>query len=317
VQRGQPVATQRRISRWWMTTRSSDMRKLVGMAAVFWAAGAVAQPQAVHGLQVEVRGEGRPVLFIPGLNSAAATWEATCEALRADGVQCHLLQLPGFAGLPGLPDQADASFLPRMRDKVLAYIEGAGLQQPALVGHSLGGALSLMLAIEAPDKVGRLVVVDSLPFFPAATNPAATAETMRPMAEGMRTAMRGMDDEAYYQQGAMAAGMGMSRDPDKVALIREWGRASDRHATTQAMFELFSTDLRPQLAKVKAPTRVLGAWAAYQPMGSTLESTRGIFESQFAGLPGVEIAMAPEAYHFIMFDDFDWMLAEIRSHLGG
>lgn len=292
------------------------MRKAWGVMAVFWAAGAMAQPEIVDGLQVEVRGEGRPVLFIPGLNSAAATWDATCEALRADGVQCHLIQLPGFAGLPALPDQADAPFLPRMRERVLAYIDRAGLQRPDLVGHSLGGALSLMLAIEAPDKVGKLVVVDSLPFFPAATNPAATRDAMLPMAEGMRGGMRSMDDEGFYRQGAMAAGMGMSRDEAKVELIRGWGRASDRHATTQAMYELFTTDLRPELAKVKSPTRVLGAWRAYEPMGSTLESTRGIFEAQYAGLPGVEIAMAPEAFHFIMFDDLEWMLAEIRGHLG-
>jgi pimeloyl-ACP methyl ester carboxylesterase len=278
------------------------------------SAAAAAQPQLHEGLQVEVRGEGRPVLFIPGLNSAADTWAPTCEALRADGVQCHLLQLPGFAGLPALEDQAERPFMPEMRRLVLDYIEAAELDRPVVIGHSLGGALGLMLAIEAPEQIGKLVVVDSLPFFPAATNPAATVASTKPMAEAMRAGMKAQTDEAYLAQ-AKAAVIGMSRNPEKAALIQQWGQSSDRNATTQAMFELFTTDLRPELGKVQAETKVLGAWAAYQPMGSTEESTRGIFASQYANLPNVEIVMAPTAYHFIMFDDHDWLLAEVRAHL--
>lgn len=292
------------------------MRKSLLFTALFTLSTAAAAKPVLHdGLQVEVRGEGRPVLFIPGLNSAAETWAPTCEALQADGVQCHLLQLPGFAGLPAVEGQADKPFLPEMRQRVLDYIDAAGLEQPAVIGHSLGGALGLMLAIEAPDKVGKLVVVDSLPFFPAATNPAATVEAVKPMADGMRAGMQAQPDEAFFQQAKAAAGMGMSRDPDKVAVIQQWGQDSNRHATTQAMYELFTTDLRPALGKVKADTKVLGAWAAYVPMGSTEESTRGIFAAQYAALPDVEIAMAPTAYHFIMFDDHDWLLAEVRAHL--
>ena len=107
----------------------------------------------------------------------------------------------------------------------------------------------------------------------------------------------------------------MSRDPEKVALIQDWGQRSDRAATTQAMYELFTTDLRPQLGQVKADTKVLGAWAAYAPMGSTEQSTRGIFAAQYAGLPGVEIAMAPTAYHFIMFDDPQWFFQQLDGFI--
>ncbi|MCK7595521.1 alpha/beta fold hydrolase [Pseudomarimonas salicorniae] len=292
------------------------MRTSLLFAALFTLSASTQAKPALHdGLQVEVRGEGRPVLFIPGLNSAAETWAPTCEALRADGVQCHLIQLPGFAGLPAIEGQADRPFLPEMRSRVLDYIDHAGLDRPVVIGHSLGGALALMLAIEAPEKVGKLVVVDSLPFFPAATNPAATVEAVKPMADGMRAGMQAQPDEAFFQQAKGAAAMGMTRDTGKVATIQQWGQDSDRHATTQAMYELFTTDLRPQLSQVEADTKVLGAWAAYQPMGSTEESTRGIFAAQYASLEGVEIAMAPKAYHFIMFDDHDWLLAEVREHI--
>ena len=52
--------------------------------------------EAALDISVEVGGEGRPVITIPGLNSHASVWRETCEALK--GVQCHMVQLPGFAG---------------------------------------------------------------------------------------------------------------------------------------------------------------------------------------------------------------------------
>lgn len=274
--------------------------------------------QTSDGLSVQIEGSGRPILMIPGLNSSAETWTDTCQALQADGIQCHLVQLPGFAGLPARPQAAGDEtepFLPTMRDLLLAYIKAEGLEQPAVIGHSLGGMLALMLAIEQPEVVGKLVIVDSLPFFPAAMNPQATVEGTRPMAEAMREGMRAQDDETYVRNARAQAGMGMSRDPERTERIRNWTEASDRTTTTQAMYELFTTDLRPQLGTVRNPTLVLGAWAAYEPMGSTLDSTRAIFERQYQGLDAVRIEMSEQGYHFLMFDDPDWLLAQVRTHL--
>lgn len=289
---------------------------VIASVGLFAAHAVEAAPQHFEGLAVEVRGEGRPVLMIPGLNSPAEVWDATCAALQADGVACHLVQLPGFAGLAPLADASDeAGFLRPMRDRLLAYVDHAGLEQPAVMGHSLGGVLGLMMAIEAPQSVGPLLIVDSLPFFPAAMNPMASAETMRPMAESMRAGMRAQSDADYAAQARVQAGMGMSRDAGHTARIQDWSVASDRQTTTRAMFDLFTTDLRPQLAEVRSPTRVLGAWAAYAPMGSTLDSTRGIFEAQYAGLEGVRIEMSEGGHHFVMFDDLDWVVAQAREHL--
>lgn len=280
--------------------------------------GQLAAAQTNGGISIQTQGSGRPVLMIPGLNSSADTWAETCQALQADGIQCHLVQLPGFAGLPARAqakaDEAEP-FLPTMRDLLLAYIEAEGLEQPAVIGHSLGGMLALMLAIEQPEAIGKLVIVDSLPFFPAAMNPQATVATTQPMAEAMREGMQAQDDETYARNARAQAGVGMSVDPARTERVRGWTEASDRAITTQAMYELFSTDLRPQLGAVRSPTLVLGAWAAYEPMGSTLDSTRGIFERQYQALDGVRIEMSEKGYHFLMFDDPEWLLTQVRTHL--
>lgn len=298
-----------------MNTRRHRSLILAALGLVL-SALAEAAVRDFEGLAVEIRGQGRPVLMIPGLNSPAAVWDQTCAALLEDGIACHLIQLPGFAGRPPLPDAGDEDgFLLPMRDRLLAYVAEQGLYRPALIGHSLGGVLALMMAIEAPERVGPLLIVDALPFFPAAMNPAATAERSVPMAEGMRAAMRAQSDHAWAEQARAQAGMGMSRHPEWTARIQDWSVASDRETTTRAMFDLFTVDLRPRLAGILSPTRVLGSWAAYAPMGSTLDSTRSIFEAQYAALPGVRIEMSQTGYHFLMFDDLDWLLVQARELL--
>jgi pimeloyl-ACP methyl ester carboxylesterase len=295
------------------TRTSRPVRSLFVIAWLAIAGNATAATEHFQDLSIDVVGKGRPVLMIPGLNSGADTWRDTCAALQKDHVQCHIVNLPGFAGLaPSVT--AQGAFLDSMRDRLLAYTKARHLKRPVVVGHSLGGALALEMAIATPDAVGPLVIVDSLPFFPAAGNPAATVETARPMADGMRTQMRASDDVTYLK-GAEAAVATMAHDPARVETLKGWGRTSDRATTTQAMYELMTTDLRPQLSKIHSPTRVLGSWDAYKPYGSTKESTAAIFRAQYAGLDGVDIKMSEGGYHFLMWDDPTWVQSNIREVL--
>lgn len=294
-----------------MTQAARKTRRAI-LLTLLGACTTTAQAAAVrHGdITVEVVGSGRPVLMIPGLNSSAETWRETCQALQPQ-VQCHLVQLPGFAGAPAAKND---EFLPVMRAQLVDYVRAGKLQRPAIVGHSLGGALALQMAIAAPEAMGPLIIVDSLPFFAAAMNPSATADAVRPMAESMRTRMLA-SDTTTYAIGTEAAVRGMTRDAVRVATLVEWGHASDRATTARAMYELMVTDLRQQLSKVRSPTLVLGAWAAYAPMGSTRESTANIFRAQYAALEGVQLRMSEAGYHFLMWDDPTWVQSNIRDFL--
>src|SRR3546814_13683749 len=101
--------------------------------------------------------------------------------------------------------------------------------------------------------------------------------------------MRAADDASFFRN-AQAALAGMSRSPERVKTLAEWGRSSDRATTTQAMYELLTTDLRAPLTTIHTPTLVLGAWAAYAPYGATTQSTEAIFRSQYAAIERTRIA---------------------------
>lgn len=262
-------------------------------------------------LSAEVKGTGPALVFIPGLNSGKDTFRTTCEHFQ--NYQCHLLQLPGFAGQPAMPDLQKGFLIP-MRDEVLAYINANKLRKVTLVGHSLGGTLSLMLALKAPELIEKIIIVDALPFYPAIQNPALTAELMRPQAEQMRTMMTSQS-QADYEKNAAASVQGMSNNPARLPLLIEWSKTSDRATTTQAMVDLMTTDLRSDIAAIKQPTLVLGAWTAYKPYGSTKESTAGIYKLQYEKLKNVDIRMSASGYHFLTWDDGDWVNQQIHTFL--
>ena len=275
-------------------------------------AAATADSPATHpSFTVRVVGKGGPVLLIPGLTCPGAVWDETV-ARYASRYQCHVLSLAGFGGVAPAAGASAESFLPAVRDQLLAYIKTQKLDRPAIIGHSLGGFMGLWLSTTQPEAIGPLVILDSLPFLAAVQNPAATVEAARPMAEGMRQQMRA-GKMPMAQQRQMVAGM--VTDTAHQSLLARWSQASDPASVAQAMYELYTTDLRADLGAVRQPALVLGAWAAYQPYGATMASTRAIFAAQYAKLPQHRIEMSQAGKHFLMYDDTAWFFQQTDAFL--
>lgn len=292
--------------------RPNVLRRIaVALTALLAAGAAQAATERFQDLTIEVVGQGRPVLMIPGLNSGADTWRETCAALQADKVQCHLVQFPGLAGAPAIKT---AAYNDTMRDELLAYIEQRKLDRPVVMGHSLGGFVALKMGIAKPQAIGQLVIVDTLGFLGALYGPTLTAEAVRPMAEGMRAIVLNQP-QAHYYRGLAVTAQGLTASDEKVALIRRWGEASDRPTTAQALVEMMTTDLRPELDKVKVPTLVLAGWVGGARFGATRESTLAMYKQHYAKLDGVRIEMSQDGYHFLMWDDPQWLQGQVRGFL--
>ncbi len=261
--------------------------------------------------QVEVTGQGRPLILIPGLASSGEVWQSTVARLCGPqaGRQCHVLTLAGFAG--AAPIAGD--LLAQAEQQLSDYIAAHKLGQPTILGHSLGGFLALKLAIDHPQQTGKLVILDSLPALGAIQMPAATPEQLQAMSQQMQAAMRAQDaaSASASQRRSVA---GMATDPADVERIIGWGQRSDKDTVINAMGSLMATDLRQDVARISSPTLVLGTWIAYKDFAprAAIEQT---FRSQYAQLPGARIEMADTARHFIMYDQPDWMFGRIEQFL--
>ena len=280
------------------------------LAAPVPVAAAVADNPALHPtFTVRVVGKGRPMLLIPGLTCPGAVWDETVAHYQAQ-YQCHIISLAGFGGLA--PAAVTDPLLPAVRDQLLAYIKTQKLNQPVVVGHSLGGFMALALSVAQPTAIGPLVLVDSLPFLAAIQNPAATVEMVKPMAEKMRQQMQQGHQPAAAQRQMVA---GMVTDTARQTQVARWGTASDAATVAQAMYDMYTMDLRADISRIQQPVLVLGAWAAYKPYGSTKESTRAIFAQQYAKLLQARIEMSEAGRHFLMYDDTAWFFGQADAFL--
>lgn len=247
-------------------------------------------------LSVEVVGSGPDVILIPGLASSREVWRAEAERLKATH-RVHLVQLAGFAGEPW--SHGDGAFVEPVVEELARYIREAGLERPAVIGHSMGGLGALLLAQSEPELVGKVMSVDSLPFFSAMFGPQVTEETARPFAAQAAAGILAADEATFRAQQTQGAA-GLVRDPATREAIVEWSMATDRQAMATAMSEVMTTDARPGLAAMTTP--VWAIYASDADGGAPAAGADGLWGREYAALPGVKLVRVDGARHFIMAD---------------
>ncbi len=247
-------------------------------------------------LSVEVIGSGPDVILIPGLASSREVWRPLATRLAATH-RVHLVQLAGFAGEPW--SHGDGPFVAPEVAELARYIQTQGLQHPAVIGHSMGGLSGLLLAQSHPDLVGRLMIVDALPFYSAMFGPTVTPDQARPFAAQAATAILGATPEAFRTQQVGTA-VGLARDPAMREKIVDWSMATDRQAFASAMTDVMTTDARPGLAAMTTP--VTSIYAVDANGGPPPAMAQGLWEREYAALPGVRLIRVDDSRHFIMAD---------------
>ena len=113
----------------------------------------------IHGRPVALReaGEGEPaVIFIHGFAEHLSIWRPVQERI-AQQHRTVALDLWGFAASARPPQAQPSDWV----DEVTGVMDELGIERAVLVGHSLGGRVSLMTARAHPERVAGLVLVDA------------------------------------------------------------------------------------------------------------------------------------------------------------
>ncbi|WP_066823206.1 alpha/beta fold hydrolase [Sphingomonas mali] len=246
-------------------------------------------------ISVTETGKGSPVILIPGLSSPRAVWDGVVPEL-AKNHRVILVQVNGFAG-----DDAGANLKPGMLDGIVGDLHGYmakhKLQGAAVVGHSMGGLVGLMLAKAQPGDVGKLMIVDSLPWYGVLFGPGATVDTVKPKAVVMRdefAASYGKLDPAANQ----ALATRFARRPDAQAKIAGWMSKTDVRVSAQAMYEDMITDLRGDMGKIATPITML------YPTSVTLPKAvaEPLYTAAYKDALHATLVEVPDSAHFIMLD---------------
>lgn len=259
-------------------------------------------------ISVVTRGTGPDIILVPGLNSHRDVWAGVADSLQSR-YRLHLIQVNGFAGqAPGA--NAEGPVSAPAAEEIGRYITESGLSRPAVIGHSMGGTIVMMLAARHPDQVGRLMVVDMPPFLGGMFGPpGATAESVRPTADSMRAAMLAAPPGAPGMFEQMVPTM--TKVDSMKAMLLSGSRTSNPATTANAFHEMMVTDLRPELARITAPFTVLYVIPANAPLPAA--QYEAAMKASYATAPNAVLTRIDDSYHFIQFDQPGRFVAEVDA----
>lgn len=287
---------------------------LAAFACLVPQVGRAEPPAAPAAASAEIRmphisireiGSGDPVVLIPGLSTPRAVWDPFVPALARDH-RVILVQVNGFGG-DSVGANAEAGILQGAVEDLAGWLSANHVERPAVVGHSMGGLMGMMLARDHPQAVGRLLIVDSLPFFGVIMGPNATVESVRAAASGMRDAIRNGPPAA-------SAPPGMSNNDAGSRQVGAWVRAADRNVAAQAVYEDLGTDLRGDVAAIGSrPVTV--AYAI--PNALAADIIHGVYRQAYAADPDVRLIPVENSAHFLMLDQPDRFAAILSEFLAG
>lgn len=288
------------------------MRKLIlvtSAALTLPYSASAQQPDAFISdrIAVAMRGSGPDIILIPGLASHRDVWEDVAAKLVGK-YRVHLIQVRGFAGFPARGNATGLVSRP-VAEELARYIRERGLQRPAVIGHSMGGTIGMMLAAAHPTLVGRLMVEDMHPFMGQMFAP--TVDSARVLANVMR--------DTLLAQHARGVPSMLEQMYPTMTRMERWKprlmtglRDSHRPTVVNAFHELIVTDLRPELPRITAPVTVV--YVAPQGQG-TPEQFDAMMRQAYANLRNGHLVRVDDANHFIHFDQLDRFLAEVETFM--
>jgi pimeloyl-ACP methyl ester carboxylesterase len=109
-------------------------------------------------IEVEVQGDGRPVVLVHGFPDTHRLWRNQAPALRDAGFQVIVPDLRGY-GASDKPADVESYAIPFLAADVLGVLDHLGVERAHVVGHDWGAALSWAIAAFAPERVDHLVAM--------------------------------------------------------------------------------------------------------------------------------------------------------------
>ncbi len=261
-------------------------------------------------ISVQTQGSGTDVILIPGLASSREVWADLASTLRMSH-HIHLIELAGFANTPAVSNP-DGKVLAPAVDAIADYIQTQHIKAPVIIGHSLGGEIALMLGARHPDQIGRLMIVDALPFYTLMIDPAATSETAAQQATAMRDWLLGQSPEQVKEFQKTSIIRLAKTEAVRPALVAA-GINSDRKTVADAVYELMITDLRPELARIKAPIEVVYAYDGL--FGVPAASVDAMYRQAYAAAPDIRFTRIDDSFHFVMLDQPERFSRTVKSFL--
>ena len=221
------------------------------------------------------------IIFVHGFAAAAGIWKEVLELLPR---YCHAyaVDLRGF----GESDKAGGYSLKQYVEDVHGFGQALGLGRFTYVGHSMGGAIGMKLALDHPEVLKCMVLTASVP---AQRMEMPTTPSMTPA--DMMTVMKSMKDAApETMRGFMAFAFTTPPSDERLKEIVDYATSMDTESIT-SMGELRSFDIASRLGEIKVPILILAGGKDMIPLDGIRRTASGI--------PGCRLEVFEENGHML------------------
>lgn len=235
-------------------------------------------------MHYEVYGRGRPVILLHGWLGSWGLWQETMAYL-GQYYRTYALDFWGFGESGKKRETYQVTDFVSLVDQ---FMERMGIIQAPLVGHSMGGTVSLLVALRYPERVSKVVVVGS---------PIVGSSLALPLK------FAGYRQIAYLlfnMMGAFRFTMRLAspficRDPRFPDMMDRDLTSTTLESFLMSIASLHRTDLRPELHRINIP-----AMGMYGDRDNIVHPKQ--WQPMKKGIPAVRIERFNKAGHFIMLD---------------
>lgn len=245
----------------------------------------------------EVYGRGRPVILLHGWLGSWGLWQETMAYLGRS-YRTYALDFWGF-GESG--KKRDTYAVQDFVGLVDQFMDRLGIIQAPLVGHSMGGTVSLSVAIQYPERVRKVVVIGS-PIVGSSLAPPLKLAGYRFIAFML-----------FNMMWAFRAGMRMAypficADPRFPQMMDRDLSSTTLESFLRSIASLRRTDLRPLLPQVKIP--VMGIYGDRDNIVHPRQ-----WEPLLKAAPQTQVIRYPRAQHFVMLDTTQSFVESLKTFL--
>lgn len=233
----------------------------------------------------EVYGRGRPVILLHGWLGSWGLWQETMGFL-GQRYRTYALDFWGFG------DSGKKRSTYQVQDFVSLvdqFMEQLGIPSAPLVGHSMGGTVSLAVAIQYPTRAEKVVIIGS---------PVRGTSLAFPLKMAGRRPIAYL---LFHLFGAFRAGMRVASPficsaPDFPDMMDRDLSKTTLESFLVSIASLRRTDLRPKISQIQVP--VMGMFGHRDNIVSPNQ-----WKDLLYGLPNARIERFKKAGHFIMMDE--------------
>lgn len=248
-------------------------------------------------LHYEVYGRGKPVILLHGWLGSWGLWQDTMKFLGGH-YRTYALDFWGF-GESGKKRNTYA--VDDFVDLVDQFMENLGIAAAPIIGHSMGGTVSLALAIKYPQRVKKVAVIGS-PVHGSSLDPILKLAGVRPIAFVVHNSMWAL------KLGLKLAGPVITTEKKWPEMISRDLDKTSLESFLVSISSLRKTDLRPQLNNINIPT--MGMYGRKDALVDP-----GQWRPLSEGVSDVRIELFKQAGHFPMLDQPSLFMETLKDFL--